>query len=143
MRVIQSVLYTNANIITLEVGMRRGAPLPAPVLVLASSASPPSPPTSHPRPTRDATIDLHQQMPLETRVTAISKIDATATRRGRELRTIRISRTWILGYFQLKRQSVSQSVTDHRDYYVSHLPDNLLKPVKSQACLNQVWQPIP
>ena len=41
--------------------MRRGAPLPAPVLVLTPSGRiSPSPPTSHHRPTLDATIDLHQ-----------------------------------------------------------------------------------
>ena len=48
-------------------------------------------------PTRDATSDDRlkyiKQMPLETRVTAISKIDAATTRRGRELQTIRIPRT--------------------------------------------------
>ena len=84
-----------------------GVPLPTPVLVLAPT---PSSPPSDSRVTTDI-----KEMPTSERLWYQRDADT----RNRELRSNRILRTWMSANSSLKRQSVSQSVTNHRVYYVN------------------------
>ena len=106
MTILELALYKD-NLILLEVAVRQSAPPFQPRQVLASSTS--SRPRPRPRPTR---YDWHQ-------------IDHRCRRESpprwcQDAAAFRILRTWTCRrLFPVKSvsQSVSQSVTDHRDYY--------------------------